>query len=705
MLALVAPFAFGKVSHAFTLTTNPPVTASSGALRETCDVRVADDYGPGGTAISMTLRHRLELFNSEINAAGQDTGQGKCIFGIYFLDPMTITLKGPLQIRAIGHLDSAGKAVGTYISGRRSPTAGGGLLPVVIDATELTGRPVISGSVRQCAFMIEKGLVSLQQIHDVTIRVSDATRAICDGDGKDLMNEPIPAGTARNCPAGTLAKDCDFKGVTVPPPATSADNDLDHDTVSNQDDLCPNTPLPAAPAAPGSNVNPVGCPDTDGDGVFDNDDHCAQLAGPSTNHGCPDTGPDQDGDGIKDTADFCDHDSTGGVCDSNNLAACFPTAADNVCSSVPVGSSVSCGETQDMDGDGRGDRCDTDIDGDTLPNGVDPDPFDADADNDGVNDNLDPCPLLNGVQKNSQGQCLLSAGSGIDIDTDNDGCTDAIEANVLGTNPTKADTDGDGFKDCIDDCFPKDPARHDCGSTTIISNHDSDGDGLCDTAQTATDPATGKTCTPNAAGKGDNCPAVPNPDQADKDNNGIGDACEQGTSKSVGDQDGDGLPDSLEGSVFGTDPTKSDTDGDGVNDGDEINGGTSPLNPDTDGDGKCDGNATIDNVCSGPDNCPLVVNRDQSAEACKDDKDGDKVSDKDDNCPLVSNHDQKDSDKDGRGDACDQDFDINAALTAAEGCGCRIDGPLTPRHSLIPFLMMGLPMIVFRVFRKKEKSI
>ncbi len=105
----------------------------------------------------------------------------------------------------------------------------------------------------------------------------------------------------------------------------------------------------------------------------------------------------------------------------------------------------------------------------------------------------------------------------------------------------------------------------------------------------------------------DNCPSVPNDDQADTNSNGVGDACEA----SASDTDGDGVLDNIDNCVFVSNSGQEDFDGDGAGDACDIdddndnvldvfetntgifvdNGdtGTNPLNADTDGDGFNDG--------------------------------------------------------------------------------------------------------------------
>ncbi|MEZ4391579.1 MAG: thrombospondin type 3 repeat-containing protein [Polyangiales bacterium] len=105
----------------------------------------------------------------------------------------------------------------------------------------------------------------------------------------------------------------------------------------------------------------------------------------------------------------------------------------------------------------------------------------------------------------------------------------------------------------------------------------------------------------------DNCPAVPNPDQANADFDREGDACDSSTSAT--DTDRDGVPDEGDNCPRVANPMQEDADMDGMGDA-------------------CD-------AVSDPDG----------------DRDG--VPDARDNCPMAANPMQEDADMDGVGDACD----------------------------------------------------
>ena len=68
--------------------------------------------------------------------------------------------------------------------------------------------------------------------------------------------------------------------------------DTDGDGIVDASDACPDA---------AGTVAMNGCPDTDGDGVADKDDSCPEVAGLKALKGCPDT----DGDGTTDKADKC----------------------------------------------------------------------------------------------------------------------------------------------------------------------------------------------------------------------------------------------------------------------------------------------------------------------------------------------------------------------------------------------------------------
>ena len=105
--------------------------------------------------------------------------------------------------------------------------------------------------------------------------------------------------------------------------------------------------------------------DTDGDGIYDKDDACPEVAGLKEFNGCPDT----DGDGIMDSADACPD-----VAGLKELNGC-----------------------PDRDGDGIIDTEDAcpDVKGSKMMKGC------PDSDGDGVADNVDKCPDVKGPKDNA----------------------------------------------------------------------------------------------------------------------------------------------------------------------------------------------------------------------------------------------------------------------------------------------------------------
>ncbi len=144
-------------------------------------------------------------------------------------------------------------------------------------------------------------------------------------------------------------------------------------------------------------------------------------------------------------------------------------------------------------------------------------------------------------------------------DSDGDGLVNSREIE-LGTDPTKADTDGDELSDGSE--------VNQFGTNPL--NPDSDGDGLSDGEEVIR--------------------RNTNPLNPDTDQDGLTDGVEvqRGTDPRNADTDHDGLTDGQEVELK-TDPLNPDTDNDRLPDGKETPPCPSPVNPDTDGDGIIDG--------------------------------------------------------------------------------------------------------------------
>ena len=134
--------------------------------------------------------------------------------------------------------------------------------------------------------------------------------------------------------------------------------------------------------------------DTDGDGVYDKDDACPEVAGLEAFNGCPDA----DGDGIEDSKDSCPNEAG-----SKEMNGCPDADGDGIAdkddacpNEAGLAALAGC---PDADGDGVADK------DDECPNEAGPAenkgcPW-ADKDGDGVLDKDDKCPDVAGTVANA----------------------------------------------------------------------------------------------------------------------------------------------------------------------------------------------------------------------------------------------------------------------------------------------------------------
>lgn len=240
--------------------------------------------------------------------------------------------------------------------------------------------------------------------------------------------------------------------------------------------------------------------------------------------------------------------------------------------------------------------------------------------------------------------------------------------------------------DCvIVDMSCGEPTNQPAGNGFVCQCLDPDGDRVC--SETFGSQVYNELGAPKIS---DNCPQLPNLDQQDSDADGIGDACEEqyivsaaeGTNQIVyglkpRDTDADGVPDYQDICPAVADPDQatcgdyfgcacSDQDEDGVLDW-KLGAGqfvphdncatiANPMQKDSDNDGRGD-------AC---EPCPTV------ALTAATDPDGDGLESACDNCPGSANVEQDDLDGDGTGNKCDSDFiDVDGDIVPDQIDNCK----------------------------------
>ncbi len=542
----------------------------------------------------------------------------------------------------------------------------------------------------------------------------------CDGDG--ILNG-VECTTGVNCPdfdgdgiPNYLDADSDNDGILD---LTEKDFDFDGDGRGNYLDL-----------------------DSDNDGILDIRETAADLDGDGKLNFLD---LDADGDGILDTyegtADYRPFgDNNGdGICDVNGVTS------DSNLNGIPDNVELAFGgkpleipDTDkdglpdfldlesdgdgildsielrgDMDGDQHPNYRDGDSDGDGLSDAVEkfgdmdadgkPNFLDLDSDGDGLSDQYEGLNLCfdcgrvdnnddgydDRAQQDSKYPGVDTDGDGaldfLDLDSDNDGIPDAVEAGNDPKNPVDTDKDGtpdfrdidsdnDGIPDSIEaGADPSIPVDTDKDGTPDFRDLDSDNDGITDEIEAGADPK--KPLDTDGDG-------IYDFRETDSDNDGILDSIEKGPTATPVDTDKDGLPDyrdidsdndgisdNIEKGPTGT---PVDTDGDGTpdyrdldsdNDGisDNIEKGPSATPVDTDGDGTADfrdldsdNDGILDNTEKGPSATPIDTDGDGTADFRDLDSDNDGISDNIEKGPTAN---PVDTDGDGLPDYRDLDSD------------------------------------------------
>lgn len=296
------------------------------------------------------------------------------------------------------------------------------------------------------------------------------------------------------------------------------------------------------------------CPEEENSTQRDTDDDGIGDACDSSPGDCDDHGGDDDDDTVCDAFDNCpdainldqrdrDFDGVGDTCDADPDGSAGASGAGADCAGIGgdedgddwCGLNDNCLDVHnpdqaDADGDETGDACDEETcDGIDNDGDGDIDEEFPDGDEDGVADCRDKCPLAEDADDDGDMvvDCLDKCPDDIVNDPDNDGICAAVDNCPAVTNATQVDADHDGVGDSceLEIC---DGIDND-GDNVIDESTgagDEDGDGVCDAIDACPSDAVNDIDGDGLCGGDDNCAGVPNPTQADADEDGSGDACD-----------------------------------------------------------------------------------------------------------------------------------------------------------------------------------
>ncbi len=526
--------------------------------------------------------------NDELNDGDEVLGTG-ALAGIGVTDP-----NNP-------DTDGGGTNDGTELSLGLNPTVGNSADDVLDDDMDGTGDDIDADPADPC---VPDAYVAACDSDMDGITDGEENDAGTDPDNPDTDGDGLSDGDEFGMPAGGGAQDTDNDGV---PDAADADSDNDGipDAQEAGDPMAPrDSDEDGTPDYQDLDSDADGIPDAvEGGGDNDMDGRSNATDPDADDDGIPDvvedrtaTGTDTDGDGLDDAWDV---DATGGE-DANN---------DGVDDAL---------DPTDTDTDSLPDYLDIDADDDGIEDAIEADTSGMDSDGDGLDDSYDP-QSTGGVDNNGDGvddavqptnTDADSAPDYVDLDADNDGVNDVLEAGLSDADDdglsdggalvaTPPDTDNDGAADYRDldsnndgefDAATGKGAALDANGDGVLDDiTDADNDGIAD----PNDAAVGIFGTSNDT---DN-DGIADAGDLDDDNDGIVDTAEgdgaidtdgDGVPDSLdSDSDNDGVPDVIEASTQGADVDNDgvvdnfvDANNDGLHDG--IDAGMTPV--DTDGD-------------------------------------------------------------------------------------------------------------------------